>query len=190
MTGLDRWLPEYRHNEVHEAVVKAPLDAVRRAVREVTGGEIALARLFFTLRAVPARLLRKPIPERSYDRRVLDAITAGGFLVLLDTPDEVIVGVIGKFWLAAAAMVPLASPEDFLAFRTEGYARGAMDFTLRDLGDGKVKVRTETRIQPLGPVATRRFGLYWFFVHPGSALLRRTWLRAIQKRAERGADPQ
>lgn len=186
MTGLDRWLPEYRHNEVHEAVVKAPLDAVRRAVREVTGREIALARPFFALRAVPALLLRKPIPERAYDRRILDAMTAGGFRVLSDTPDEVVVGVIGKFWLAAAATIPIKSPEDFLAFRTEGYARGAMDFTLRDLGDGRVRVRTETRVQPLGPAATRRFGLYWFFVHPGSALLRRTWMRAIKKRAERG----
>jgi hypothetical protein len=184
VSGLDRWLPEYRHNEIHEAVVTAPLEAVRRAVREVTGGEIGLARLLFAIRAVPARLLGRPVPERAYDRRILDAITAGGFLILEDAPDEVIVGVIGKFWQAAAAPLRLASPEEFRAFRTEGYARGIMDFTLRDLGDGRVQVRTETRVQPLGPVAARRFGLYWFFVHPGSALLRRTWLRAIKKRAE------
>lgn len=186
MSGLDRWLPEYRHNEVHEAVVKAPLDAVRRAVREVTGGEIGLARLLFALRAVPARLLGRPIPERAYDRRILDAITAGGFLVLEDAPDEVIVGVIGKFWQAAATPLRLETPEEFRAFRTEGYARGAMDFTLTELEDGGVKVRTETRVQPLGPAAARRFGMYWFFVHPGSALLRRTWLRAIRRRAEGG----
>jgi hypothetical protein len=185
MSGLDRWLPEYRHNEVHEAVITAPLDAVRRAVREVTGEEIGLARLLFAIRAVPALLLRRPVPERSYDRRILDAITAAGFLVLSDAPDEVIVGVIGKFWLPAASTVPLASPEDFRAFGTEGYARGIMDFTVRGLGGGRVQVRTETRVQPLGPAAARRFGLYWFFVHPGSALLRRTWLRAIKRRAER-----
>ena len=185
MSGLDRWLPEYRHNEVHEAVITAPLDAVRRAVREVTGEEIGLARLLFAIRAVPALLLGRPVPKRTYDQRILDAITAVGFLVLSDAPDEVIVGVIGKFWLPAASTVPLASPEDFRAFHTEGYARGIMDFTLQDLGNGRVQVRTETRVQPLGPSAVRRFGLYWFFVHPGSALLRRTWLRAIKRRAER-----
>jgi len=32
--------------------------------------------------------------------------------------------------------------------------------------------------------ARRRFKVYWFFVHPGSALMRRMWLRAVKRRAE------
>lgn len=183
MSTLDRWLPEYRHNEIHETTVAAPLEVVRRAVREVTGSEIALARLLFGIRSLPARLLRRPAPPRELQRRIVDAAIAGGFILLSDEPDKLVLGVIGRFWQATGSTVRLSAPQEFLDFATEGYAKGAMDFTLRDLGDGRVHVRTETRVLPLGAQAARRFGLYWFFVHPGSALLRRTWLRAIRKRA-------
>lgn len=183
MNTLDRWLPTYRHTEIHETTVAAPLEVVRRAVREVTGREIGLARILFAIRSVPARLLRQPAPPRELQRRVVDAAIAGGFILLSDEPDALVLGVVGRFWQATGSVVRFADPKEFLAFETEGYAKGAMDFTLRDLGDGRVHVRTETRVLPLGPRATRRFGLYWFFVHPGSALLRRTWLRAIRKRA-------
>lgn len=183
MSPLDRWFPEYRHNEIHETTITAPFEAVRRAVREVTGGEIALARLLFAIRSLPALLLRRPVPDREDRRRVVDTMIAGGFILLSDEPDAMVLGVVGRFWQVDGSIIRLANPEEFLAFGTEGYVKGATDFTLRDLGNGRVRVRTETRVLPLGPQATRRFGLYWFFVHPGSALLRRTWLRAIKKRA-------
>jgi hypothetical protein len=183
VSALDRWIPEYLHNEIHETTIAAPLKAVRRAVREVTGGEIALGRLLFAIRYVPSLLLRRPVPPRELQRRVVETMVAGGFILLSDEPDAMVLGVVGRFWQVDGSIVRLADPEEFLAFGTEGYAKGATDFTLRDLGNGRVHVRTETRVLPLGPRATRRFGLYWFFVHPGSALLRRTWLRAIRKRA-------
>lgn len=183
MSALDRWLPEYRHVEIHETTIAAPLEVVRRAVREVTGGEIALGRLLFGIRSVPALLTGQPFPSRDLHRSVLETMTAGGFFLLSDEPDTMVLGVVGRFWQPTGSMVKLSSPEEFLSFATEGYAKGAVDFTLRELGDGRVHLRTETRVLPLGARAARRFGLYWFFVHPGSALLRRTWLRAIRKRA-------
>lgn len=185
MTPLDRWLPGYRHAEIHETTIAAPVEVVRRAVREVTGAEIALARLLFAIRAVPALLLRQPVPQREDQRPVLDAAIARGFILLSDEPDALVLGIVGRFWQATGSVVRLASPDEFLGFRTEGYAKGAMDFALRDLGDGRIHMRTETRVLPLGLRAARLFGLYWFFVHPGSALLRRTWLRAIKRRALR-----
>jgi hypothetical protein len=47
-------------------------------------------------------------------------------------------------------------------------------------------VITETRVWATDPAAVRRFGLYWAFIYPGSALLRDGWLAAIKKRAENG----
>ncbi len=32
--------------------------------------------------------------------------------------------------------------------------------------------------------ARRRFACYWRVIYPGSALIRRMWLRAVKKRAE------
>jgi hypothetical protein len=36
--------------------------------------------------------------------------------------------------------------------------------------------------------ARRKFGAYWLVICPGSALIRRMWLRAIERRAERPAE--
>jgi hypothetical protein len=185
VSPLDRWLPEFRHNEIHETTIVAPLEVVRRAVREVTGGEIPLGRLLFGIRALPALLLRKPFPRREHQRPLLDTAATNGFLLLADDPDATVFGVVGRFWQPTGSVVRLSDPGEFLAFATEGYAKGAVDFVLRDLGDGRVHLRTETRVLPLGRRAARQFGIYWFFVHPGSALLRRSWLRAIRKRALR-----
>ena len=183
---LDRFLPIYRHNEVHETLIAAPPEAVRRAVREVTGEEVALGRILFGIRTLPARILGRPVPLREDGRPVLETAVAGGFIVLHDEPDAVVLGVIGQFWrwTAGGGFVRLSGPEELLAFAQEGYAKAAVDFTLRPREDGNVLVRTETRILPLGASARRRFGLYWTAVGPGSALLRRTWLRAIRRRAE------
>ena len=49
------------------------------------------------------------------------------------------------------------------------------------------RVETETRIQPTDARAARAFGLYWLVVYPGSALIRREWLRAVRRKAEASA---
>lgn len=184
--SLDRFLPEYRHNEVHETVISAPLESVRRAVREVKGREIPLARLLFGIRLLPGRLLGRRMPERDYEKTILDSAIASGFILLSESPDEIVLGVVGQFWKLSGEIVRLPGPEEFLAFSREGYAKGAVDFTLEEQADGRVRLRTETRVLPLGRGAARRFGLYWTVVQPGSALLRRAWLSAIRRRAQRG----
>jgi len=40
-----------------------------------------------------------------------------------------------------------------------------------------------TRVFASGPAARRRFAAYWRVIYPGSALIRRMWLRAIERRA-------
>ncbi|MFP5288950.1 MAG: hypothetical protein ACLGI9_24650, partial [Thermoanaerobaculia bacterium] len=101
-------------------------------------------------------------------------------------PREMVVGVIGRFWQISASTIPLAGPADFAAFDREGYAKGIMNFTVEPLGPGRARLRTETRVLPLGREAARKFRLYWLFVRPGSGLIRWIWLAAIKRRAEVG----
>jgi hypothetical protein len=181
---LDRFLPDYRHREVHETVITAAPDAVMRAVWSVTAREIPLARALFGIRSLPARLLGRPPMGRDADRPILEVSMDGGFIVLERNPEEVVLGVAGRFWrLATRDIAEFSEPEGFMVFAGEGYAKAAINFLVRR-ENGRTRLRTETRIQPLGAEATRRFRLYWFFVHPGSALLRRMWLRAVRRRAE------
>jgi hypothetical protein len=61
-----------------------------------------------------------------------------------------------------------------------------MNFEILPESPTASRLRTETRIQATDARAKRRFGLYWTFIQPGSALIRRVWLRAVRKRAEAG----
>jgi len=45
------------------------------------------------------------------------------------------------------------------------------------------ELSTETRVAGTDAHARRRFGLYWLAIRPGSGLIRREWLRAIERRA-------
>ena len=181
---LDRHLPVYRHREVHALTVEAGADAVMRAIRELKGRDVALADVLFALRTLPARLLRRPVRTSRPDDRVVDIILEGGFILLDEGPLEMVVGVIGRFWQLSASLVPLTGPADFAAFDREGYAKGIMSFTVEPLGPARSRLRTETRVLPLGKEAARKFRLYWLFVRPGSGLIRWIWLAAIKRRAE------
>jgi hypothetical protein len=182
---LDRFLPSYLHNEVHETVIAASPERILQAVEEVTPKDMPLTVILMGIRTLPARLLGRAVRARDADRPILEVAQKGGFLLLSREPREVVLGVVGRFWRPTASdVVRFSSPEEFLAFSGEGYAKAAVNFSLHEEGSGRVRLRTETRILPLGKGAARRFGLYWFFVHPGSAVIRHAWLRAIRRRAE------
>ena len=182
--SLDRHLPVYRHREVHELTVQASADAVMRAIRELKGRDVALVRPLFALRSLPAWLLRRPVRTAPPDQRVVDTILKAGFILLEESPLEMVVGVIGRVWQISATLIPLSGAADFAAFDREGYAKGIMSFTVEPLGPDRARLRTETRVLPLGREAARKFRLYWFFVRPGSGLIRWIWLAAIKRRAE------
>jgi hypothetical protein len=59
-----------------------------------------------------------------------------------------------------------------------------MNFRLRDAGAGETWLSTETRIFATDDRAKRRFAVYWRVIYPGSALIRRMWLRAVKENAE------
>ena len=185
---LDRFLPTYQFNEVHETVVKASAADTWAALSALRPRDVPLAGTLMTLRRLPARLLGRPIPYRGDDETpILQGIGRAGFLTLDEDPGrEIVVGIVGQFWRLSPEPVRLTSASDFLQFSRPGFARAVMNFEILPAGDHVTRLRTETRIQATDPAARRTFGLYWTLVHPGSALIRRVWLRAVRKRAETG----
>ena len=194
MRALDRYLPEYHFVERHATRVRAPAAVVYRAIHELTGDELRLARPLFWLRALPARLLGRRVPNRSRSQQpVLQAVLNGGFVLLHDQPErEVALGTIGRFWqLSGGGAKPtVTDAASFVAFADPTYARAALDFRLEPSADGTTThLSTETRIFTPDPLTRRRFSHYWRLIHPGSALSRLIWLRALRRRAERLAAP-
>ena len=177
---LDEFLREYHFNEVHSTRVAASPGAALAAARSVTPREVPVMMTLMALRTLP-RLFRGE--RMSLRQPLVDQLLGAGFVLLAERPDELVAGVIGRFWRADGG-VRGVSREDFAAFREPGFAKGVLDFRVRGDGAGAL-LTTETRVWCTDEAARRSFGRYWRVVHPGSALIRREWLRAIRRRAER-----
>jgi hypothetical protein len=72
----------------------------------------------------------------------------------------------------------------YTALEDPGYAKVAMSFRLEPDAAGGVVLYTETRVYATDRSTRRAFTPYWRTIYPGSAILRRTWLKAIKARAE------
>lgn len=185
---LDDFLPFYHFHEAHERRMRTSLDRVFRAIKELSPMEIPLFRTLTAIRYLPAHLTEKSVPSLAKARPLLDQVLSHGFILLAEETDrELVVGTVGQFWKLRGSSSPkLANAQEFLAFNQLDYAKAAMNFYLDDQArDGTVTLRTETRIYALDPIARKKFARYWHVIYPGSALIRREWLRAIQQRAER-----
>ena len=176
---LDRLLPDFDVHEVHSILVRARPLVVHRALFEVTANEVWLFRALMTLRGLGA-------PAADGSRPLVEGAQAGGFAILVDEPGrELVLGVMGRFWqLRQRSIQPIRSPADFTAFAEPGFARAAMNFLIEPVDGDTCRVTTETRVLATDARARRAFRAYWTLVHPGSAFIRRMWLRAIRRRAE------
>ena len=187
-TRLDEFVPVYQFNEFHATRIAASCDQSYRAIKEVTANEIFLFRTLTTIRRFgrpgPESILNAP--ER---RPLLDVATRSGFLWLADEPgDEIVVGtavVRPRGWRPRHR----PTPEGFKRLHAPGFALAAMNFRLEEEGPGACRVITETRVYATDAGARRRFAAYWRVIYPGSALIRRMWLRAIRERAENLSHP-
>ena len=159
----------------------APADAAMRAIREVTAREIRLFRFLTWLRRAgrsgPASLLN-PSP----DKPILDVALSSGFIELQSSAREI---VLGTLVIKPAGTKRPTSPDEFRTIAGAGYAKAAMNFRIDQSPLAMCVVTTETRVWASDDATRRKFALYWWTIRLGSGLIRRMWLRAIRRRAER-----
>jgi hypothetical protein len=179
---IDDFAPAYQFDEVHTTRVQASPSRVFAAIRAVTADEILLFRTLTWIRSphLPGRG-----PESILNVRpttpILEAALRGGFVLLAEEPDrELVVGAV----VCCHRRARVASPDEFQRLDQPGVAKAVMNFLVEDEGGGWTRVTTQTRVFATDLPATRRFATYWRVIYPGSALIRRMWLRAIKRRAE------
>ncbi|HEV2376607.1 MAG TPA: hypothetical protein VGS19_31085 [Streptosporangiaceae bacterium] len=184
---LDALLPQYDFTERHMRVIGRQPHAVYNAFKALTLQEMPVSRLLFAARSLPARLAgQRGLPSQQ-GAPLLDQFLGRGFVLLADVPgDELAAGVIGQMWRRRGRMVIPGGREEFLAFAEPGFVKAALMFRFIDQADGTTLVETETRVAATDPTARRGFGRYWLLIRGFSGLIRRDWLRAIARRAQRG----
>jgi hypothetical protein len=188
---LDELLPTYDKAERHHRLVAASAAATYEALKSLTMRELPLVRLLFGIRSLPALLVRgRGLPGHDEGRPMIDGFARMGFTMLKDDPgNEVVLGVIGQLWRPSGRIVRFADAAEFIAFDRPGFAKAAVTFQFRPPRSGattdRTAVFTETRIATTCSAAGRAFARYWVLIGPFSAVIRRSWLAALARRAER-----
>jgi hypothetical protein len=110
-------------------------------------------------------------------------LAEAGFIPLADTDEELLVGIVGRFWTPGGGLRPL-SGEEFCRFDEPGYAKATWNFAVEPVAEGVTRLTTETRVTCTDRSARRRFRAYWAVVGPFSGLIRTRALRQIKVAAE------
>jgi hypothetical protein len=190
VTRLDEYLPRWDVRTRHERRVAAGAEHVYDALHTTDFAVHPLVRVLLLLRALPAVVSRRRMHElrtRAREPLTLRAFEAQGFVLLAaERPRELVLGLQGAFWRPGGGLQRVAAA----AFREPvpaGVARAVWSFTVEPAGASDTLLSTETRIATGDARAHRRFRAYWWLVGPGSGLIRRLMLRAVQRVAESAA---
>lgn len=174
---IDDLLPRWDFRERHRHSTRASPPALLTAATEVTWAEVPVMRVLMRVRS--AGLLRL-----SGDRPIIEDMYGLGFTELDRTPDELVVGGIGRPWTIVGRRRPpalRAQPDPaafFAAFDEPGWAKMITNFRAAD-----GELTTETRVLLTDGRSRRAFRAYWLVIRPFSGLIRRFWLAAVARRA-------
>jgi len=161
-SAIDEIMPAYQFIEHHETIVRASPAAVFAAIRPVTASDIRFFRLLTWIRNPRIRSSRETILAAPAEKPLLEVALRSGFTLVKEIPDR----------------------EMVIRIRVAPSVTGVMNFLVRDEGDGRSRLTTETRVFADTERSLRGFTAYWRVIYPGSSLIRVEWLRAIKRRAE------
>jgi len=179
-TRLDEFAPAWQFREFHTIRIAAPPSRVFEAITRVRADEIALFRTLTWIRR-SGQPLPPSILNAGKRESLIDVAIRGGFVRLAeDVPRELVIGTVV---MAPPGTHGPLTPEVFQRELAPGFALATMNFVVAADGPGRSIVSTETRVFANSPSARRRFAAYWRVIYPGSALIRRMWLRAIDRRS-------
>jgi hypothetical protein len=185
---LDDILPSFEFREIHEIFVAADASRVYRAIQDLKPSEVPMMRALLAIRSLPGRLTGGRGLALDDSEPLVQQMCRDGFVVLAERSDEeLVLGIVGKFWKPRGEISRrVRTADQFREFDDLAAARAAMNFRISPKANGHgVLLSTETRISVPDRGSRRRFGMYWRIISPGSGVLRRAWLLAVKRRAEK-----
>lgn len=180
---IDSFAPNPDAVEIHSIDIDTSPEKVYQALWTADLGGSLIIKLLMGLRSLPEFILRGGRVPR--DRKItLQTIIESGFGILANEPEEIVLGVTGKFWRPTGNLSPF-NRTDFDRPVPSGIARGVWNFSVTEQSKGRTILSTETRVVCGDVESRRKFRVYWFFVRPFSGLIRRLMLRAVKRACER-----
>jgi hypothetical protein len=181
-TRLDDFMPAWQFRELHTIEIDAPPETAFNALKQVRADEILFFRTLTWIRRA-GRPLPPSILNAGSRESLIDVALNGGFVRLAEeAPRELVIGTVV---VAPRGTRGSLTPDVFQKPLPPGFAIAAMNFLVTANGPGRSLVSTETRVFANSTLARRQFARYWRLIYPGSAIIRRMWLRAVRIRASR-----
>ncbi len=169
---IEQFSPEYIVRKKYEIEVNANISNVYKIARSFNMSNSTLSKWLFKLRGLPESLTS------------IEGLTKFGFVILGDKKDEEIVfGLVGKFWTFSADIQHLNSQE-FRDFNKKGFAKAVANIAFIPESENHTKIVTETRVHCTDTLSAFFFRLYWALISPFSGLLRKEWLKTIKEKSE------
>jgi len=180
---IDELIPRFDALERHTLIISAAPAEVYAALKRTDLRRSWIVQLLLFLRGVPAALTGRSL--RRSGPMTLDAMSAGGFVVLGERPGrELALGVVGRFWTPTGQILPVGR-DAFAAFAQPGYAKAVWDFRVTPEPGARSRLSTETRILCTDAASRRRFRRYWRVIRPFSGLIRIALLHAVAREVRR-----
>ncbi len=182
---IEDWISDPIAAERHERVVEVePERAIELALSVPVGSDPIVSPLL-RLRGLMSSELRDIAPSTP-----LQEVIADEFVILDRGPREVVAGIGAPVWtpLNRDRGERLRDADDWEQWDAPRSFKAVMTFSAEPMAEGpepRCRLVTETQVVPTDDWARRAFKRYWRVVGPFSALIRRRWLRAIAKAAER-----
>ncbi len=168
-TLIDKYLPEYTFNELHEIVVNSPIENVYEIARDLDLSKSKMIKFLFKIRGLPTKRLN-----------LQHFINDIGFTCLEeDYPNENLIG----FWMRFK-IAKIASHEDFIHNSISPWIKAVWNFQFKKIEENKTKVSTETRVLCVTGITKFTFGSYWLIIKPFSGLIRMKMLKIIKNESE------
>jgi hypothetical protein len=143
--------------------------------------QMPVARRLMVLRTLGRK---QPPPTEPRTLATMGSRAAGGFFEIARVPDqEILLGIIGKFWRPDAPVLRDWKPEAFSSLSAQGFAKAAWNFYLAPDGDQTI-VSTETRVLCYGRTERILFRCYWTLIGFFSGLIRKEMLQMIKRNSE------
>jgi hypothetical protein len=185
-TRLDEFMPVWQFSEKHSTKVRAAPQQVFEALTRVRANEILFFQTLTWIRR-GGRNLPQSILNPGDSMPLLEVATRNGFIYLANEPPHELV--VGTLLIVPPNTRGALTPETFKNPLAPGSAIAAMNFLVTPEGPNAAILSTETRVFANNADSRRRFARYWRLIYPGSALIRRMWLRAVRRRATIPATP-
>jgi hypothetical protein len=168
-TLIEKYLPEYTFNEIHEVVVESPVENVYKVAKNFDLSKSKLIKVLFKIRELPTKRMN-----------LQDFICDIGFTNIEENPPtENLMG----FW-AVTRIEPITNKEDFIDNAISARLKVVWNFSFEELNPEQTKVITETRILCVSLITRITFGLYWLIIKPFSGIIRKKMLNIIKQDSE------